>query len=149
MADIFVRYLAFPRTVRGVTMPNDDGTFSVYINTCLCEQVQQETFAHELAHIRLNHFYDYEPVVVNEREANTPPTPANPPSGVAPPQPTPQPAAAAPHPTQSATTPPPPLPPARPLPPTRRQTQQQQEQAFRTSETTLRSWEEKHLYPAG
>lgn len=70
MADIFVRYVDFPRTVRGVTLPNDDGTFSVYLNAILTETMQRKTLAHELAHIRMNHFYDCEPVIVNEREAS-------------------------------------------------------------------------------
>lgn len=49
-------------------MPNEDGTFNIYINSTLCEVKQKKALNHELGHIKRNHFYDEEPVVKNENE---------------------------------------------------------------------------------
>lgn len=67
---IFVRLIRFPSTaVRAVTLPNDDGTFDIYINERLPEELQREALEHELKHIRKDHFYNDDPVWVNEKEA--------------------------------------------------------------------------------
>lgn len=67
---IFVRLIRFPSTaVRAVTLPNDDGTFDIYINERLPEELRQEALEHELKHIRKDHFYNDDPVWVNEAEA--------------------------------------------------------------------------------
>ena len=69
--DYFVRYVDFPVTVKGVTIPNDDGTFDIYINSVLCEEQQRECLEHELRHIRKDHFYtDTKPIREVEREAS-------------------------------------------------------------------------------
>ena len=68
---IFVRRLHnLPLTVRGVTTPNPDGTFSVYINAALPPEVQEAALQHEVYHIEHDHMYNLDPVAVNEREAN-------------------------------------------------------------------------------
>lgn len=54
----FVRYIEFPMTVRGVTVPNDDGTFDIYINSLLCERKREDCLKHEIRHIMQDHFYD-------------------------------------------------------------------------------------------
>lgn len=66
---IFVRLVTFPVSVRAVTIPNDDGTFDIYINDVLPEELRQAALEHELKHIRKDHFYDCNPVWINEREA--------------------------------------------------------------------------------
>ena len=67
---IFVRLIRFPSTaVRAVTLPNDDGTFDIYINERLPEELRREALEHELKHIRKDHFYNDDPVWVNEEEA--------------------------------------------------------------------------------
>ena len=58
-----------PSSVRAVTIPNDDTTFDVYINSVLPEELQIRALEHELEHIKLDHFYDNNPVGQNEREA--------------------------------------------------------------------------------
>lgn len=55
--DYYVRYADFPRTVNAVTMPNDNGTFDIYINSALPDEAQTEALAHEVRHIRREHFY--------------------------------------------------------------------------------------------
>ena len=56
--EYFVRLLDLPPSVEGVTVPNDDGTFDIYINSLLSEERQREKLAHELEHIRKDHFYN-------------------------------------------------------------------------------------------
>lgn len=53
----FVRLVPFPPSVDGVTVPNDDGTFDVYINASHCEAKQKEALDHEIRHIFEDHFY--------------------------------------------------------------------------------------------
>ena len=48
----------------------DDIELQEYINILLSHAVQQKATKHELKHIKSEHFYDYEPVVYNELEAN-------------------------------------------------------------------------------
>lgn len=68
MCDVFVRYIELPSTVRGVTIPNDDNTFNIYINATICEDKQKQALNHELEHIKRDHFYDEEPAIKNEKE---------------------------------------------------------------------------------
>lgn len=70
LGDIYIRGIELPLTVKGVTVLDSDGNFNVYINILLSHAVQQKATKHELKHIKSEHFYDYEPVVYNELEAN-------------------------------------------------------------------------------
>ncbi len=71
MADkgVFVRMVPFPDHVRAVTIPNADNTFDVYINESLPKELQEKALEHELKHIKLDHFYNEDPVCENENEA--------------------------------------------------------------------------------
>ncbi len=69
MTDYFVRFLELPRRVEGVTVPNNDGSFSVYINSLLSEPQRQKVLEHELKHIGKEHFYVDIPVARMERQA--------------------------------------------------------------------------------
>lgn len=66
---VFIRGLSMPGTVRGVTVAAPDDDFVVFVNTNLCPDMQAKAAAHEIRHIRFNHFYNEEPVVINEIEA--------------------------------------------------------------------------------
>ena len=66
---IFVRTIPLPEAIRAVTLPNDDGTFDIYVNGNLPDELQQKALDHELRHIRKDHFYNDDPVWLNEREA--------------------------------------------------------------------------------
>ena len=70
MNDIFIRGLKLPPKVRGVTVIDKDSNFNVYINTQLSFETQEKAKKHELTHIIKDHFYDCEPVIHNEMEAN-------------------------------------------------------------------------------
>ena len=64
----FVRLLPLPPSVEGV-VPNDDGTYDIYINANLPVGRQAAVLAHEVAHIKKDHLYDERPVWANEAEA--------------------------------------------------------------------------------
>ena len=68
--DYYVRVIALPPTVRGLTMPNDDGTFSIYLNSLCSESVRQEALEHELSHMARDHFYKGESIAAQEAEAS-------------------------------------------------------------------------------
>ena len=68
--DHYVRVVELPAAVRGVTVPNDDGTFSVYINALYDDESQRETLEHELEHLARDHFYADTPVARQEAEAS-------------------------------------------------------------------------------
>ena len=67
----FVRQVPLPATIEGVSVPNDDGTFDIYLNGNLCEARQQECLQHEIKHIIDDHFYQENKTVSQlEQEAN-------------------------------------------------------------------------------
>lgn len=66
---IYVRMVHLPDAIRAVTLPNDDGSFDIYINNALPELLQNRALEHELRHINMNHFYNEDPVTQNETEA--------------------------------------------------------------------------------
>lgn len=69
MPDYFVRLVRLPLKVEGVTVPNSDGSFSIYINALLPTEKQNEVLEHELRHISAEHFYVDMPVESMERQA--------------------------------------------------------------------------------
>lgn len=70
MIDYYLRLVALPRPVEGVSVPNNDGSYDIYINSLLPSQRRQEILEHELNHIRQEHFYLDLPVSLMERQAN-------------------------------------------------------------------------------
>ena len=68
-SNIFVRTIPLPETVRAVTLPNSDCTFDIYINSRLPQELQYKALEQELEHIRQDHFYNDDPVWLNESEA--------------------------------------------------------------------------------
>lgn len=61
-ADFFVRIVDLPVGVGGCVAPNDDGTFSVYINARSSCRKQRESYKHELRHIERDDFYNGLPI---------------------------------------------------------------------------------------
>ena len=70
MTDYFMRLVELPATVEGVTVPNDDGSFDIYINSRLPEARRKSVLAHELRHIELEHFSLELPAELMERQAD-------------------------------------------------------------------------------
>ena len=67
--DVFIRTIKLPSTVKGVTLPNPDGTFDIYVNSDLTIEQRALVVAHEIAHIQNDDFYRYDPVPVVEEQA--------------------------------------------------------------------------------
>ena len=67
--DINVRYVILPRTVEGVSIPNTDGTFDIYINDLFCDKKKKAILKHELEHLQKDHFYNDLPIGTIEAEA--------------------------------------------------------------------------------
>lgn len=57
MPDVIVRLIDLPCRVRGMTTPNDDGSYNVYINSRLDAAAQRTALMHELRHVRRGDFY--------------------------------------------------------------------------------------------
>ena len=70
MTDAYVRLVSLPIKVEGVTLPKDDGSFDIYINSRLSPARRQETLEHELRHIRHEHFYLDMDISRMERQAD-------------------------------------------------------------------------------
>ena len=69
MIDYYVRPVALPRSVEGVSIPNDDGTFDIYINSLLPDELRERALEHELRHLKAEHFYLDMPIARMERQA--------------------------------------------------------------------------------
>ena len=65
-ADYFVRYKELPKGIHAFVMPNDDSTFSVYIDPRRSYDQQREDYRHEVKHIENNDFYNGEPIQLVE-----------------------------------------------------------------------------------
>lgn len=65
-ADYFVRYIPFPPnngTDGGFVLPNDDGTFSIYLDERLIGQPRvKKAYQHEVLHVENNDFYNGRPI---------------------------------------------------------------------------------------
>jgi len=69
MIDYYVRPVPLPRRVEGVSIPNDDGSFDIYINSNLPPQQREKALEHELRHLKAEHFYLDMPIERMERQA--------------------------------------------------------------------------------
>lgn len=64
--DFYVRLVDLPPSVSGAVCPNEDGTFSIYINAKNTLKKQLETLDHEIRHIINDDFYSDLPIEVIE-----------------------------------------------------------------------------------
>lgn len=69
MGDIIIHMLSLPCRVHALTIPDEDGNFTVIVNDVLDDMVQRNALEHELQHINLDHFYDENDVAIDEKEA--------------------------------------------------------------------------------
>ena len=67
-ADFVVRTVDLPPGIGGVVTPNDDGTFSIYINARLSIERQLAALKHEVKHIAENDFYNGKSIQEIERK---------------------------------------------------------------------------------
>lgn len=50
--DYFIRIVPFPVSCGGMVMPNDDGTYSIYLNANVDDCRRRRALIHELEHIK-------------------------------------------------------------------------------------------------
>lgn len=53
---IITELVDLPPRVKGLTHPNPDGTYTVFLNARLSIETQRQTYRHELRHIRQGDF---------------------------------------------------------------------------------------------
>lgn len=70
MIEFRVRELPLPAHVEGVTLPFDDGTFDVFINSLMSQEKKRDALRHEIKHISGDHFYSDDSVSDLEKEAD-------------------------------------------------------------------------------
>ena len=68
MDNYIVRIVRLPRTVRGFTIPDENGDYNIYLNDRLCDEDLVKAYDHEVQHIEAGHFYD-DTKTVAEKEA--------------------------------------------------------------------------------
>ena len=56
MNNTHIREIKMPLTIRGFTIPDENGDFNIYINCDLSEEAKKRSLKHELTHIKDNHF---------------------------------------------------------------------------------------------
>ena len=67
MNQIFVKKIALPAKVKGMAVEIEDDFF-IFVNENLSLKAQHNAANHELKHVELDHFYNDDPVVINELE---------------------------------------------------------------------------------
>lgn len=66
-ADFFLHFIKLPSTVGGILTPNDDGTFSMYINQDHDREKQIDDYIHEFEHIINDDLYGDKDIRVIEK----------------------------------------------------------------------------------
>ena len=51
ISDIFVHYIDFKNSIPATSTANEDGTYSIFINSRLSHNQQADAYIHELKHI--------------------------------------------------------------------------------------------------
>ena len=70
----YVRQIPLPAAVEGLTVPNEDGSFDIYLNESLCPERMKICLEHEIKHIVQDHFYQESKSVAQlEQEADLQP----------------------------------------------------------------------------
>lgn len=68
MDNYIVRIVKLPRSVRGFTIPDENGDYNIYLNERLSDADLIKAYDHEVEHIERGHFYD-DTKTVAEKEA--------------------------------------------------------------------------------
>lgn len=65
--DYFIRYKKLPQGIYAFVTPNDDGTFSIFLDPNRSRDQQMEDCSHEIDHIVNDDFYNGLPIQQVER----------------------------------------------------------------------------------
>lgn len=72
MNEVNVVLVDLPADARGCVVPEEDGSFTVYINSIYNHEQRRTIFNHEMRHLLLDHHYTARPLAQLESEANQP-----------------------------------------------------------------------------
>jgi len=67
MDEIILRYVNLPLTIKGKVMYGED-CYNIYLNCNLTRENNRKTLLHEIKHIKKNHLFSENSVVLLERE---------------------------------------------------------------------------------
>lgn len=70
MNEFYIRVVQLPAHVEACVTPNDDGTFSIYVNALLSEDARRAAVQHEIDHILKDHFYCADPITKIEKRTS-------------------------------------------------------------------------------
>lgn len=65
-ADYYIRIIKLPEGIKAMIIPNDDGTFSMYLDSRRTWEQWLDDWEHEVWHILRNDFYNGQPIWVVE-----------------------------------------------------------------------------------
>ena len=65
-ADYYIRVIKLPEGIKAMIIPNDDGTFSMYLDSRRTWEQWLDDWEHEIWHILRNDFYNSQPIWVVE-----------------------------------------------------------------------------------
>lgn len=65
-ADYYIRVIKLPEGIKAMIIPNDDGTFSMYLDSRRTWEQWLDDWEHEIWHILRNDFYNGQPIWVVE-----------------------------------------------------------------------------------
>lgn len=68
MDNYIVRIVKLPRSVRGFTIPDENGDYNIYLNDRLSDADLIKAYDHEVQHIEAGHFYDDTKTVAEKEE---------------------------------------------------------------------------------
>lgn len=65
-ADYYIRIIKLPEGIKAMIIPNNDGTFSMYLDSRRTREQWLDDWEHEVWHILRNDFYNGQPIWVVE-----------------------------------------------------------------------------------
>lgn len=68
MNEVYTHCIPLPNSIKGVTVPDGDGNYTILINANLCPTARQCALEHELRHIHLDHFCDIVDIRIAEQK---------------------------------------------------------------------------------
>jgi len=63
------RIIDMPTQIRGAVVEDENGDNNIYLNARYTAEAREETFEHELRHIKYGHLHDDLPIELKEEQA--------------------------------------------------------------------------------
>ena len=68
MDEVYTHCIPLPNSIKGVTVPDGDGNYTILVNANLCPAARRHALEHELHHIRSSHFCDIVDICIAEQK---------------------------------------------------------------------------------